>query len=687
MAQNSVPFVCCIKAVTKKLDKFLNTCFLQDNNKSTTSLKSSHLGSQSTYSEERKTVFIMPRRSSNAPSVPVIATIDIGTTSARAILFSQEGVELAKRQIEYSTTASEAPAESKNTDQFRRRSSLLRHNEPIFTAEGIAISITDDIEIENNAASVGPTLRFPQPGWVECMPVHILANAVQCLVACLISLRKINSNPQLKLKYKVKAIGIANMRETTIVWSRKTGKPLSGGITWTDTRTAEIVLHLEKMIDDERKEELKQKTGLPLSTYFSGAKLRWLLDNDDKIREEYEKGDGNLMFGTVDTWLIYNMTKEKSFVSDVTNALRTYFMDLETRDYDDDLLDFWGIDPTKIRLPKIVSSSEFYGSFAAPNLSNLGFHNRITQEAYDILKTITGVPICGCLGDQSASLVGQMAFKLGSAKCTYGTGCFLLYNTGPHKLISDHGSLTTLGYWFPNLGEEEGKPHYALEGSVAVAGSIIQWLRDNLRMIENAKDIGPLASQVPDSGGVVFIPAFSGLYAPYWDGGARGTIFGMTQYTSSSHIARAALEGVCFQVRAILKAMASDAGASDDFLEEALEKQQEDKPLSNLAVDGGMSKADEVLQIQADILGPCVTVKRAVISECTALGAAIAAGLSFKDPEERVWKNFDDVVEKITGDKDDKCFVAELPDADRRKNWKRWENAVERARGWLDEDD
>ncbi|KAJ9094528.1 hypothetical protein QFC19_007938 [Naganishia cerealis] len=628
----------------------------------------------------------MPRRQSTAPTQPVVGTIDIGTTSARAILFSQEGIEIAKHQIEYSTSASEAPAESKNKEQFRRRSSLMRHNEPIFTSEGIAISISDDVEIENNRASVGPTLRFPQPGWSECMPVHVLANAVQCLVACLITLRKVNQNPDLKIKYKVKALGIANMRETTIVWLKRTGKPLSNGITWTDTRTAEIVQHLEKMTDDDRKEELKQKTGLPLSTYFSAAKLRWLLDNDDTIREEYEKGDGNLMFGTVDTWLIYHLSKERSFVSDVTNASRTYFMDLETKDYDDDLLDFWGIDPTKICLPKIVSSSEHYGSFAAPNLSNLGFHNKITPEAYEILKTITGVPICGCLGDQSASLVGQLAFRAGSAKCTYGTGCFLLYNTGTRKLISDHGTLTTLGFWFPTLEGDDAQPHYALEGSIAVAGSIIQWLRDNLKLIENAKDIGPLASQVDNSGGVVFIPAFSGMYAPYWDGGARGTIFGMTQYTSSSHIARAALEGVCFQVRAILRAMASDAGGSEDFLEEASSIQGSKRPLSKLAVDGGMSKADEVLQIQADILGPCVDVKRAKISECTALGAAIAAGLSFKNPEDRIWKDLNDVIEKIDGPTDaQNSFKAKLPDNDRRTMWKRWENAVSRAKGWLDD--
>lgn len=628
----------------------------------------------------------MPRRSSNAPSIPLVATIDIGTTSARCILFAKDGTEVAKHQIEYSTSASEAPAESQNTDQFRRRSSLARHNEPIFTAEGIAILISDHVEIENNAASVGPTLRFPQPGWVECMPVHILANAVQCLVACLITLRKINQNPELKIKYRVKCIGIANMRETTIVWHRKTGKPLSNGITWTDTRTAEIVQHLENMTDPELKKEMREKTGLPLSTYFSAAKLRWLLDNDDVIREEYEKGE-NLMFGTVDTWLIYHMTKEHAYVTDVTNASRTSFMNLETHEYDEELLEFWGIDPDKISFPKIVSSSEFYGLFVAPNLSSLGFHNKITQEAYDMLKTIYNVPICGCLGDQSASLVGQMAFKAGSAKCTYGTGCFLLYNTGTKKLISENGTLTTLGFWFPTLGDDDGKPHFALEGSIAVAGSIIQWLRDNLKLIESAKDIGPLASQADNAGGVVFIPAFSGLYAPYWDRGARGSIFGMTQYTTSAHIARAALEGVCFQVRAILRAMAEDAGGAEDFLEEALTSQQEDKLLSTLAVDGGMSKADEVLQIQADILGPCVKVKRAEYAECTALGAAIAAGLSFKDENERVWKDMDDVCQSLSnGNEDENSFSAELPDADRRKNWKRWERAVERAKGWLDDE-
>lgn len=627
----------------------------------------------------------MPRRSSLSPTNPLVATIDIGTTSARCILFTRTGTEVAKHQIEYLTSASEL-AKPLNTEQFRRRSSLARHSEPIFTAEGVAISITDNVEIENNAASEGPTLRFPQPGWVECMPVHVLANAVQCLVACLISLRKINQNPDLKVKYRVKCIGIANMRETTILWHRRTGKPLSNGITWTDTRTAEIVEHLERMTDDEAKKRMRAKTGLPLSTYFSAAKVRWLLDNDEAIRDEYELGEGNLMFGTVDTWLIYHLTKEHAYVLDLTNALRTLFMDLETHQYDDELLEFWGIDKERLLFPKIVLSSEKYGLFAAPNLSALGFHNKITSEAYDMLKTITGIPICGCLGDQLASLVGQLAVKPGSAKCTYGTGCFLLYNTGVRKLISENGVLSTLGFWFPQLDGDDGKPHYVLEGLVAVAGLVIQWLRDNLKLIESAQDIGPLVSHADTAGGVLFIPAFSGLYAPYWDRGARGTIFGMTQYTSSAHIARAAIEGVCFQVRGILRAMLEDAGGSKDFLEEALLTQQEDLPLLSLAVDGGMSKADEVLQIQADILGPCVTVKRAVNAECTALGAAIAAGLAFKDPKERLWKDFDEVIACMLSEDEQNTFKAKLPSVERRKNWRRWERAVERAKGWLDDE-
>lgn len=626
----------------------------------------------------------MPRRT--APLTPLVASIDIGTTSARCILFAKDGLEVAKHQIEYLTSASE-PSDSQNTEQFRRRLSLARHNEPIFTAEGVAILILDNVEIENNAASVGPTLRFPQPGWVECMPVHILANAVECLVACLITLRKINANPEVKVKYRVKCIGIANMRETTIVWHRKTGRPLSNGITWTDIRTAEIVEHLENMTDAETKARMREKTGLPLLTYFLAAKLRWLLDNDDVIRDEYESGLGNLMFGTVDTWLIYHLTKEKAFVTDVTNALRTLFMDLETRQYDAELLEFWDIDPERIAMPRIVLSLEVYGFFSAPNLLALGFHNKITLEAYQILRTINEVPICGCLGDQLASLVGQLAFKPGLAKCTYGTGCFLLYNTGTRKLISQNGTLTTLGFWFPTLEGDDALPHFALEGSVAVAGLIIQWLRDNLKLIETALDIGPLALQVDTSGGVLFIPAFSGLYAPYWDRGARGTIFGMTQYTTASHIARAALEGVCFQVRGILRAMAEDAGGSKDFLEEALTSQHADKPLSVLAVDGGMSKADEILRIQADILGPCVTVKRAAVAECTALGAAIAAGLAAKDPADRVWLNFDDVVASVTGaDSADNSFKAQLADTERRKLWRRWERGVERARNWMDDE-
>jgi glycerol kinase len=247
--------------------------------------------------------------------------------------------------------------------------------------------------------------------------------------------------------------------------------------------------------------------------------------------------------------------------------------------------------------------------------------------------------------------------------------------------LSRHGALTTVGFWFPSLSEEENYPHYALEGSISVAGSVVQWLRDNLKLIDKAQEIGPLASLVPDAGGVVFVPAFSGLFAPYWDSEARGTILGLTQYTSASHIARAALEGVCYQARAILKAMASDAGAQGDFLEQAVGT-YEKAPLSLLAVDGGMSQSDEVMQIQADILGPCVTIRRSPNAEATALGAAIAAGLASKDPAENLWDDLDDVVNTI-GSNSKGDFVSQSEDNDRRAKWSLWERAVERAKGWI----
>lgn len=604
---------------------------------------------------------------------PLVATIDIGTTSTRVILFNRLGQEIAKHQIEYSTSA-----------QIGDR----RDSEQIISNQGIAITVNDDLVLET---AKEPTLLFPQAGWVECRVESILANAIQCFACCLLSLQ--NFNKDRDVKYKVNSIGVANMRETTIVWSKKTGKALYNGIVWNDTRNSSIVLRIIKENSKEKLEAIRQKNGTPISTYFSATKFLWLLENVPEVADAYDNGNGDLMFGTVDTWLIYHLSKENAFVSDVTNAARTAFMDLDTKDYDDELLEFWGVDRAKIQLPKIVPSSEKYGTFKIPDLKKIGYtESDLTKEALDVLKTVEDIPICGCLGDQSASLVGQLAVKKGNAKCTYGTGAFLLYNTGDSKLISKNGALTTFGYWFPHLdesvdGEGSSHPQYALEGSIAVAGSVVQWLRDNLRLISQAQDVGPLASLVKTSGGVVFVPAFSGLFAPYWDSASRGTILGLTQYTSASHIARAALEGVCFQTRAILKAMVNDAGASAEFLDES-SKITKDSPLSQLAVDGGMSKSDEVMQIQSDILGPCVTVKRSPNAECTALGAAIAAGLylgvwsSLKEAVAAISKG-NEMLTVVDGIPVENTFKATLSDAERRKEWNQWERAVERAKGWL----
>ncbi|AAS51159.2 ACL069Cp [Eremothecium gossypii ATCC 10895] len=628
--------------------------------------------------------------------IPLIAAIDVGTTSTRAILFNKQGQEVSKYQIEYSTTAAK-DKEASSPGSAGSGKGI------IFSAEGIAIEANEYVEIEE-LEHQDATLRFPHPGWVECKPMNILANVVQCFAATLISINKVNDErvENNLPPYVIKCIGVTNMRETTIVWSKKTGLPVVDyGIVWNDTRTMDIVNTKKSETPPEEQERLRAKTGLPpYSTYFSCSKLRWFLDNVPEVLEAYESGD--LMFGTVDTWLIYHLTGNHAFVSDVTNASRTGFMNLDTLDYDDELLEYWGIDRSKLNMPKIVPSAQYYGDFCVPAVTK----KKLTEAAWDVLTSFSqsGIPIQGCLGDQSSSLVGQMAFKAGSAKCTYGTGCFLLYNTGTKKLLSQHGALTTFGFWFPELeGSEASKPHFVLEGSVAVAGSVVQWLRDNLRLFPRAEDVGPLASRVPDCGGVVFVPAFSGLFAPYWDAAARGTILGMSQFTTASHIARAAIEGVCFQARAILKAMSSDAfgeGAKDhDFLEEIVDTgTYEHSPLSVLAVDGGMSKSDEVMQIQADILGPCVKVRRSPTAESTALGAAIAACMAYKDPNERVWKDLNDAKKWIfygglekeealrTPDNVSsklKIFASQSVDTVRRKNWKRWEAAIERTKGWL----
>ena len=354
----------------------------------------------------------------------------------------------------------------------------------------------------------------------------------------------------------IKAIGLSTQRETTVLWEKDTGDAICNAIAWPDTRTHAIVRELK-----ERKgaDQLQRICGLPLSTYPSSVKFLWLLRNVERVREMYESG--RLMFGTIDTWLLYNLNGKENgvHVTDVTNASRTMFVNLHTLEYDSTSLDFFDIDPSKLHLPKIVpcSDREAFGSIATGPLK--------------------GIRITGCLGDQSAALVGQLGFEPGMAKNTYGTGCFLLYNVGEKPVMSDHGLLATVAY---QLGSKR-KPVYALEGSIAVAGSAVQFLRNNFRFIEQSHQINELAETVEDNGGCVFVTAFSGLFAPYWVDDAKGTIFGITQYTERGHIARATMEATCFQTKAILDAMEKDSGHR----------------LAQLAVDGGMSNSDLCMQV------------------------------------------------------------------------------------------
>jgi glycerol kinase len=353
----------------------------------------------------------------------------------------------------------------------------------------------------------------------------------------------------------IKAIGITNQRETTVLWNRQTGEPLYNAIVWTDTRTQNLIRHLKQRLGADKLQDL---CGLPLSTYPSVGKLLWLLENEPKVKDAYEKGI--LAFGTVDSWLVYKLNggpKRDIFVSDPTNASRTMFMNLHTLKYDSSLIDFFRLDEKRLNLPKIVPSSDStaYGSLAST-----------------VLK---GFPITGCLGDQSAALVGQKAFSPGMAKNTYGTGCFLLYNVGPQPTISTHGLLSTVAYDFGST------VMYALEGSIAVAGSSVKFLVDNLQFTDASYKISQLAETVEDNGGVTFVTAFSGLFAPYWIDDARGTIFGITAFTKRGHIARATLEATCLQTRAILNAMEKDSK----------------RALDGLAVDGGMCNSDLTMQV------------------------------------------------------------------------------------------
>lgn len=397
--------------------------------------------------------------------------------------------------------------------------------------------------------------EFPREGWVEQDPKEILQSVYECIEKTCEKLGQLNIDIS-----NIKAIGVSNQRETTVVWDKLTGEPLYNAVVWLDLRTQSTVEKLSKRIPGNNN-FVKSKTGLPLSTYFSAVKLRWLLDNVKKVQEAVE--ENRALFGTIDSWLIWSLTGGINggvHCTDVTNASRTMLFNIHSLEWDKELCEFFGI-PMEI-LPNVRSSSEIYGLMKAGALE--------------------GVPISGCLGDQSAALVGQMCFQDGQAKNTYGTGCFLLCNTGHKCVFSEHGLLTTVAY---KLGRD--KPvYYALEGSVAIAGAVIRWLRDNLGIIKSSEEIEKLAKEVGTSYGCYFVPAFSGLYAPYWEPSARGIICGLTQFTNKCHIAFAALEAVCFQTREILDAMNRDCGI----------------PLSHLQVDGGMTSNKILMQLQADIL-------------------------------------------------------------------------------------
>ncbi|KLJ07853.1 glycerol kinase [Blastomyces silverae] len=467
---------------------------------------------------------------------------------------------------------------------------------------------------------------YPQPGWHEHDPLEIVSSVEKCIDGAVASFE--SQGHSIKT---IKAIGITNQRETTVVWDRETGEPLYNAIVWTDTRTQALVRKLKKRLGAN---DLQDLCGLPLSTYPSVGKLLWIIENVPKAKEAYDKG--TLAFGTVDTWLVYKLnggTEKNIYVTDPSNASRTMFMNIRTLQYDEQLIEFFRIDRDKVHLAKIIHSSdpEGYGSLAAT-----------------VLK---GFPITGCLGDQSAALVGQKAFTPGLAKNTYGTGCFLLYNIGETPVISKHGLLTTVAFDF------NGKVMYALEGSIAVGGSSVKFLVNNFGFIDNSSDISALAETVEDNGGLVFVTAFSGLFAPYWMDDARGTMFGITTFTNRGHVARATLEATCFQTKAILDAMEKDSG----------------QKLTELAVDGGMCNSDLTMQTQSDIIS--IPVHRPAMRETTALGAAIAAGLAVG-----VWEGLEELRTVNTDGRT--VFTPAISKEEAASKFSRWEKAVQMCKGW-----
>ncbi|KAF7230165.1 transcript variant X1 [Nothobranchius furzeri] len=510
---------------------------------------------------------------------PLVAAIDQGTSSTRFLVFNSKTAE------------------------------LLSHHQ---------------VEIKQS---------FPKEGWVEEDPKEILQSVYECMERTCEKLMQHNIDIS-----NIKAIGVTNQRETTLVWDKETGEPLYNAIVWLDLRTQSTVERLINKTPGRNKNHLRHKTGLPISTYFSAVKLRWLMDNVSEVHEAVMSH--RAMFGTVDSWLIWCLTGGKSggvHCTDVTNASRTMLFNIHTMNWDPELCKYFGI-PMEI-LPRVRSSSEIYGLMVSTFFIKSG--------------ALSGIPISGCLGDQSAALVGQMCFKDGQAKNTYGTGCFLLRNTGSKPVMSDHGLLTTVAY---KLGRD--KPAcYALEGSVAIAGAVVRWLQDNLGIIGSSEELEKLAASVGTSYGCYFVPAFSGLYAPYWEPSARGIICGLTQFTNKSHVAFAALEAVCFQTREILDAMNQDSGI----------------PLNQLQVDGGMTSNRLLMQLQADIL--CIPVVKPSMPETTALGAAMAAGAA---EGVSVWSLNPEDLSEVTSEK----FEPQINPEESEFRYARWKKAVEKSKNW-----
>jgi glycerol kinase len=467
---------------------------------------------------------------------------------------------------------------------------------------------------------------LPRAGWVEHNPVEIWERTASVIQTALNRAGLTGSD--------LAALGLTNQRETAVVWNRRTGRPYYNAIVWQDTRTDRIASALDR---DERGDVIRRKAGLPPATYFSGGKIQWILENVDGVREAAEAGDA--IFGNTDSWVIWNLTggvDGGAHVTDVTNASRTMLMDLETLDWDEELLGFFNIPRSMLPTIKPSSHPDGYGDVTG-------------------LAAVRGVPLTGDLGDQQAATVGQVCFAPGEAKNTYGTGNFMLLNTGEELVRSKNGLLTTVCYQFGR-----NKPVYALEGSIAVTGSAVQWLRDQLGIISGAAESESLARQVSDNGGVYFVPAFSGLFAPYWRSDARGAIVGLSRFNTNAHLARATLEAICYQSRDVSEAMESDSGVH----------------LEVLKVDGGVTANELCMQLQADILG--VQVSRPVVAETTALGAAYAAGLAtgFWSTTEELRANWNEA----------KRWSPQWSDDERTAGYAGWKKAVQRTLDWVDVD-